>query len=807
MKRILIIFTISVLFSCANERPATGALTDFIPGEPAVILQMQNPDLFFSNLKNNDFLKLNSDHALYNQFQKDLEILQFFPHSKEALLILNPEGENSLDFLFISRDKLKPEDLDSIPNRQVETLSSAKLEVKKYLLEGKTAYVTQIDSIYMLSNSQELLRDAARGNLNPDPDLQTTFKAASKKQNSVFINSDNAAPFLKRIFPSHFSKFSKWTVLDTDISKDDIRLNGISIASDTIPRLINVFKHVGTSPNNLVNITPVTGRELISICFSNFEKLSENLTFLRGKNSEVIASEEFSLLQLAVEAGTMELSSGKVLALHSLDPDSSRNSLNFELKTVEDYRGTSIFEYPNSRNFQEILQPLLNPEELRFLAFLDDYILFAENPEALKEVIAAVADELVLANSEAYKASSENLSSEASLLIVKNNQSHKISGDQELDYTNYPITAIQYIYQDNFAHLHAILAKSEALKTEKATSQAAEIKLGAAIDSRPVFFKNHRSKGMDIAVQDIQNTLYLISPEGKIYWKKNMDSRILGDIQTVDILRNGRYQLAFATQNALHVIDRDGNPVKPFPLKFRDDITQPLAIFDYDNKRDYRLVITQGRELLMYDRKGKAVKGFNFSKTRSTITQTPKHIRLGRKDYIVVPETSGTLNILSRTGKTRVAVKENLDFSEDEWYEYNGNFVSINSSGQILKVSESGTVKKEDLGLADNTRITATEKTLVTLSENELSIRGNVATLDFGLYSAPQIFYLNDKTYVSVTDMQTNKVFLFDSNAALLEGFPVFGTSLIDLSNADEDPALELVVQGEEEGVLVYEIQ
>ncbi|WP_029033354.1 DUF3352 domain-containing protein [Salinimicrobium terrae] len=807
MKKILTICLLSLFISCADDRPTTGALTDFLPHEPAVILQMENPDLFFNNLQNNDFLKLNSQHSLYMEIKKGLDILQFFPHKKEALLVLNPKGEGSIDFLFISRDELIPQALDSIPNRQVETMNSDDLEIKRYTLEGEIAYSTNIDSISFLSNSLKLLQETAKGNLNPDPDLQTAFKAASPKKTSLFFHSKKAAPFFEEVFPPQFAAFSEWTVVDTDISQDDIQLNGITIASDTVPRLINVFKEVGISKNTLANITPVTGKEFISVSFKDFEKLNQNLALLRGHQPETEFSTEFSLLQLANEAGIIELSQGPVLVVNTKEPDSARNAFNFELQQTEEYRGKAIFEFPNPNGFQEIFQPLLNPQELHFFTLLNNHILFARTSEALKEVIAAVQDELVLANTEAYKTSSESLSSEASLLIVKNSQTNEKGKSADLDYTNFPITAIQYIYQDNFAHVHSILAKSAALKTEKPTSRVASIKLGAALDSRPVFFRNHRTNGMDIAVQDVQNTLYLISADGEIYWKKDMDSRILGEVQTVDILRNGRYQLAFATQKALHVIDRDGNAVRPFPLKFRDEITQPLAIFDYDNKRDYRFVISQGRELLMYDRKGKSVRGFTFSRAASEITQAPKHIRIGRKDYILAPERSGQLNILSRTGKIRVPVKENLNFSENEWYEYNGNFVSTNTSGQIVKINEDGNIKKEDLGLAEITHITATAKTLVTLSENELSIGGSPVTLDFGLYSESQIFYINNKIYVSVTDLQAKKVYLFDSNASLIEGFPVYGNSLIDLSNADGDAALELVVQGGDDEVLVYEVQ
>jgi hypothetical protein len=807
MRKFLLIVLITLCGACADDKPLSGELTDFLPEDSALILQMQNPDLFFSNLQNNEFIKINKEHPLIKEIREKVSVLDYFPHETEGLLALTAgKDENTVDFTFISRGAIAPRSLDSLQNVQVETFTTNTYEITKYILEGKTAFSTLVDSISILSSSRQKLEESLQAGYSPSPDLATAFKAASGKKPSIFVNHALAAPIFKEIFPGAFTNFSNWTVLDTDISQDNIILNGISISGDTIPRQVNNFKGVGTAPNSLASIAPVTSREFTSISFRNFDRLNQNLNSSKNRSPEKFTS-EIALLETASEAGVIRLSENVVFAIHSLDPDTARLSLDFELQQTEEYRENAIFEYPNPAAFQELLQPLLHPEELRFFTFLNTYILFAKDPAALKEVINAVQNELVLANTEAYKTSSENLSSEASILMVKNNQAENASASEALDYENFPISAVQFIYQDNFAHVHTTLIKSSALKTRKATSQQAAIDLADQLSGQPVFFRNHRTKGMDIAVQDVQNTLYLISPEGKIHWKKQLENRILGEVQTVDILRNGRYQLAFVTQNEFHVIDRDGNSVKPFPLKFRDAITQPLSIFDYDNKRDYRFVITQGRELLMYDRKGKGVRGFNFSKAASEIIQPPKHIRIGRKDYILVPERSGKLNILSRTGKVRVPVKESIEFSENEWYEYNGNFVSTNTAGQILKVGENGSIKRENLDLAENTRITATARTLVTLSENELSIGKNSVTLDFGLYTAPQIFFINNKIYVSTTDLQTNRVYLFDSNASLLPGFPVYGNSGIDLSNADDDPALELVVQGEENGVLVYELQ
>ena len=40
----------------------------------------------------------------------------------------------------------------------------------------------------------------------------------------------------------------------------------------------------------------------------------------------------------------------------------------------------------------------------------------------------------------------------------------------------------------------------------------------------------------------------------------------------------------------------------------------------------------------------------------------------------------------------------------------------------------------------------------------------------------------------------------------MVVGFPVYGTATPDLSNADTDRALEMVVQSESDGFIIYEM-
>ena len=61
----------------------------------------------------------------------------------------------------------------------------------------------------------------------------------------------------------------------------------------------------------------------------------------------------------------------------------------------------------------------------------------------------------------------------------------------------------------------------------------------------PRFVTNHRTGEREVVIQDTDNQLYLIGHDGKILWKKRLDSPIVGDIYQVDLFRNGFLQLAF----------------------------------------------------------------------------------------------------------------------------------------------------------------------------------------------------------------------------------------------------------------------
>jgi len=206
----------------------------------------------------------------------------------------------------------------------------------------------------------------------------------------------------------------------------------------------------------------------------------------------------------------------------------------------------------------------------------------------------------------------------------------------------------------------------------------------------------------------------------------------------------------------------------------------------------------------MYDKNGRRINGFKYQSNSNNIITQPKHFRINNRDYIVFA-AGNTLKVLNRRGLSRVTVNESINFSGNAIYNYNKTFTTTTSNGELVQVNLKGVVSKQSLNLSNSHNITATSKTLASIVENKLTIRQRTQELDFGNYTAPKIFYINDKIHVTLTDLQAQKVYMFDSQSKPITNFPVYGTSIIDFANIDGDSNLEFVTKGENNSIIVYQ--
>ena len=506
----------------------------------------------------------------------------------------------------------------------------------------------------------------------------------------------------------------------------------------------------------------------------------------------------------------------KALIFHLNNTENQFPLLSFETEGKK-YRSISYYPIKLPVEIIEMTAQFGEKVNVKWAAPIEDYLIFTEEETLMKNILGNFIDGNTLSNNLAYEELQDQLASNSSFLWIASTEKLfdlwkkkglKNKALDDISSTDYPLITFQGVGEENFTHLHLRAQKNLSKNIGKGVKTEFNINLDKSAATNPQWVKNHRSKGMDLAIQDEANVLYLFSNNGSLYWKKQLPGKIIGPIQQVDLYKNKRLQMAFRTSDRLMVLDRNGNIVKPFDIKLpKNQNPQPLAVFDYDLNRNYRFLLGQDNSLVMYDNKGMKLSGFKLDKLSSNLLAAPKHIRIKSKDYLLLPLEDNTLKIVSRTGKNRVKVKEKIAFSGNQIYSYLNTFATTDQAGNLIQVDTKGNVVKTPLGLAQGHKIDATSKSMAFISDNILTIKGIPVTLPFGAYTQPKIFYINNTLYVTSTDQEAQKVYVYYSNGTAVEGFPVYGSSAADLSNIDKDTAVELSVRSENKEVLIYEFK
>ena len=798
-----------IFFSCSNSKTKRSNLLDFVPKNTSLIVKTSNLENVTNSINNSDFILRFSKTATFKNLEEKLKPLSNLNASNEVLICFSEDDNDSLHYSLITKLTKNLFVIDALPNYVEETLIYKKKTITKFTIENNIFYSAIIDSTFFISSSKNII-EKAFNRLNKDTELEKIYKTSSNDKTLSLIIKPKT-DFISTIFiDDTFSleNFTQYIVIDVELNQNETSFNGITKTTDSTKYLINIFKNTIPQVNQIQNITPSNSDGLMSFTFDNFKILNTNLSKFNKKDSIAINT---SLFNDIIEVGVIYEDENRAVVLNTTDVIATQDALISEQTIVDTYREINIYNYSQPLIFAKTFMPLISYGNANTYCILDNFFVFTNKAETLQNIIANYQNKTTLSNTLYFKDAKEKLSDASSVLQITNastlknifNKNIKTNTTYNID--NYKTSAFQFIYDNNFAHVNGIIKKNKNRASLNSVSEELNIKLDKAILNTPQFVKNHITKQKEIVVQDVNNKLYLISNTGKILWKKQLKGAVLGKIEQIDIYKNGRLQLVFATPNRIYVLDRSGKDVKPFSLKFNDEITQPLAVFDYDNRKKYRFLVTQGKNVLMYDVKGKRVNGFKFKSANNTIISRPKHFRIKTRDFITL-KTKNKLYILDRLGKTRVKPKKNFSYSNQPIFLYNNTFTTTTTSGDLISVDLKGNVSSQDLNLSENHNIETTTKTLVTQSENKLSIKNKTTELDFGNYSNPGIFYIDNKIYVSITDLQSHKIYLYDSQSELLPNFPVYGNSAIELNNIDKDSNLEFVTKGEPNAIILYQI-
>lgn len=814
--KILILYFLFLIFGCQEEKRTTSSLLEFIPANASLIIKINSFDSFKESIQNNDFLKRFKSSKTYKEIAEVVNNLDYVRPQTSSLLAFSKSAEGKWGYTLVTAFSPDIINLDSLKNKTIESLSTEQEEINRYTIDRSVFFASRLEDKIAVSSSQSLLENLSRsfGKVEISKALQKLFKASgTTKPASIFLHMDENTELLGSLLKNNpeieTSRFADWLSLDIDLQLDYINLRGISMVQDSTKNYLNLFKNTTPLANTIQNFAPKNAEAILSYTFNDYKIFAKNKREYLGHSVP-----EDSLFSTVEEIGCIYLNSKKAVLLNTYGSETIAEYLGEMQVGSLDFQGNEILELGQSDFLEKLLSPLITDFEAKYVTVLDNAFVFSEEKEVLQTVIRNYKNSNTFQDTPVYETAMENIASESTILYISNSDGIKdilnahFSKTFIQDFTASKLKPTAYgaqvVSDKDIFHTNFIINAITPKKSNRSISKSFSLNLENEITMNPQFVVNHNTKTKEIVVQDADNTLYLISRNGKMLWSKKLDGRIQGKVYQVDIYKNGRLQLAFTTNNQFLILDRNGEEVKPFVKSFEGGNLNPLAVFDYDGKKNYRFVVVQNEKIFMYNNKGNIVTGFTYTEAEHPVLGAPKHFRIGKKDYLTFKLSDGSLKILSRVGKVRVKVDKKIDFSENEIYVYKNKFIVTDKDGILYQIDERGKMSEANLNLNEDHGLDATSKTLVLMNNNELSIRGNKVELDLGVYLPPKIFYIYDKIYISLTDIQNQRVYLFDSMAKAIPNFPIFGTSPIDLNDVDNDRKLEVVVKDQDNSIIMY---
>ncbi|MBN1132529.1 MAG: hypothetical protein JXR52_06990 [Bacteroidales bacterium] len=731
-----------------------------------------------------------------------------------------------------------------------------------------------IKGIFILSPSSILLEESIRGSnagngfFNEREFLQVKSTSGRYVYANLYLNYSRL-PQLFYPFVDHncwsrlegLEKFASWGELDLDVKDDAIILNGMTSVADSIPLFLGSSVEQSPVKVEMTSLFPSNTFYFLHLGIDKKESFHKRMLMVLAEQGERVQFDEETdrikrlygldpfgdLLDIldneigwfAVEGSNDRLTS-EICVVEVRSGSQAREKLH---KWYSQYLSANRFE-PSSLLYQYKLdnQTIFDIYRLpdlfyqnqkagsffnHYYTVYDKYILFGPSIESLSAVIYQNILRKTLDNDPVFQEVSNFFSSRANVSVyikpfayLQNNRSllkqemDGIIGESEPFLRKISGMVIQYSREDNMFYNNVTLKYTSQIKERALTVW--ESLLDTVAFLKPSLVTNHNTSEKEIFLQDANHKIYLINGTGRILWSLQLESPILSEIYQIDFYRNNKLQFLFNTKEKLHLIDRNGNYVERYPINLRAHATNPMALFDYDNSRDYRIFVAGiDRKIYLYDKEGSIITDWKFRKTDGILSKPLQHFRINDRDYIIATGPQ-RVYILDRRGRERINPEKWIAISHSNLLYLDMNirdgkprWISSDTTGNIVAIYTGGDVETlvqrkadpdhffclQDMdrdGVPDCLITEGNELMLLKLTGEPLfsfKTKGAVTQQpDIYKFSASDI-------KIGLTDNENDRIYLINSDGSLHEGFPLDGSTRFSIGYfAGSDSRFNLIV-------------
>jgi len=383
--KVLLFFIIALVYCCSSENTTKTSLTDYIPKNTAVVIKIKNVDSLKNSLAENKILSKITSWDSYKKFTSKTSILKTLPKNSSGILCFTELDKGKIECTFItaSVENLVPTD------RTVETMTYKNEEIKKIFTNDTVYYAYQTKQTSFLCSSkamaEKIIKDQEKTNTNPT--LARLYqKLNAKKNTGIILHLEKCAPLIAPLLKEesvlNSSKFADWVSLDLKLNQNKILLNGISIAGDSIPKYLNLFKHTNAVKNKISKIAPIQSEAIQSYSFDDYATFSKNQQqFLKR------SAKPDSLFSTVEEVGFVHLKNEKVIILHTYGAENMYDYLTTNKKESYDFQGNEILELKDPALLRKNLAPVIKDYDASFCTVLEDAFVFSSKKDILQTII------------------------------------------------------------------------------------------------------------------------------------------------------------------------------------------------------------------------------------------------------------------------------------------------------------------------------------------------------------------------------------------------------------------------------------
>lgn len=766
MKKIILL--ILLCFSCQNNNEDFNS--NIIPDNP----------LYFISIDSYNDLNYDELNLIDDILDIDVSDNILLDSSSEISYSFHKIGKDNFGKLitFNNSEKIfsnKSNDSSLYENKKIYNLKLDEIEF--YYLKQNNKHVFS-DNIILIEN---YIRNASYKSNSESKNFYSLLK--SKSQNLSLLVSENFKNLDFKGISINIEEISDWVNFEFDISNNEIAIIGTSIFDSKSNRSINLLRNNKPKKSNIIKMIPQRIQSIKSISF-DFNNFQNNLR--NNFNNTQYNLELDSFYSNVNELIFYNLNGESVLLINKIDEE-----LPFDLKSKKEkvYRNFEIFK------LDEQIRELSNVKEfdfikdLKYYSVIESNLILSSNVSPIEEIIFEYKSGNTLINDEKFIEFNKSMPTKnSSYELFKSNNSY-----EKMPYWFKTVNVKDSINYVTF------FSKTLNKNSEKKIQLIFNKSFDSKILTLPHLVNNYITGNNNIIFQDENLEIKLLDPYGNMLWSKKLDNRIISEIFQVDTYKNKRLQFLFATTNEIILMDIKGNIV--YSLKFREnDTVKFLSKFDYDNNKNYRYLIVTENETRMIDSGFKTVNGFK-AKHDKNISEPYKHIRVSNRDYIVGKNSNGKVSILNRRGAERIKLPKDITFNS-HLYQYENGMVGLLSSNELVKIDLSGNFSRDPNSNNEN-QINANKKTIVLSNDSTIKINGLSHDLPFATYNNLSIFKTLEKSYYSIIDQENNKVYLFD-DSGLVDGFPLFGSSSVDLNEFGNKKLITFL--GDSSELLLYSI-